>query len=408
MRFKPAALMFVSLFLATAACDIHAQSQEDMYRTLLSSPGKLEIVRHPPAADYSRMPSRGKITSLPSYQPESENNWQVDIRSCDLSSLDLMDRLEDLMYADFDTRTIWPSLLPNGFDIEHIMELGKNPGLGLRDIHKQGINGAGVGIAVIDQALLVDHVEYKDQLRLYEEIHWGKGSAASMHGPAVASIAVGRNVGVAPAADLYFIAEWHARSKAGGGFAFELTPLAHAIDRIVEINRSLPQERGIRVISMSLGINPRMDAFDLVKEAISKAEKAGIYTVYVGSERFMGLGRKPFANPDEITSYGPGLFWKKSGTGNASSLMVPMDSRCTAAPNGESDYAFYRSGGMSWTVPWVAGLYALACQVKPDITPQIFWQVARETSVVASARFGDKTQQFGRVINPRDLLDKLK
>ena len=408
MKSKCTALVFFGLFLVLSPRGIRAQPEDAMYMTLLSSPGKLEIVRHPPAADYTRMISRGKLTSLPSYQPESERNWQVDIRSCNLSSLDLMDRLEDLLYADYDSRTIWPELLPSGFDVEHIMDLGKNPGLGLRDIHKQGITGTGVGVAIIDQALLVNHVEYKDRLRLYEEIHWRRGSEAEMHGPAVASIAVGQNVGVAPGADLYYIAEWHARSKAGGGFEFELTPLAQAIDRIVEINRSLLQDRRIRVISISLGINSRMNAFDLVKEAILKAEKAGIYTVYVGSEQFMGLGRSPLTDPDEIASYGPGLFWKKSITGKLNSLMVPMDSRCTAAPNGDSDYAFYRSGGMSWSVPWVAGLYALACQEKPDITPQMFWQVARETGVVASTTLDGKTQQYGRIINPKDLLRKLK
>lgn len=31
-------------------------------------------------------------------------------------------------------------------------------------------NGIGIGIAIIDQSLLTDHVEYKDRLRLYEEI----------------------------------------------------------------------------------------------------------------------------------------------------------------------------------------------------------------------------------------------
>ena len=113
MKSKCTALVFFGLFLVLSPRGIRAQPEDAMYMTLLSSPGKLEIVRHPPAADYTRMISRGKLTSLPSYQPESERNWQVDIRSCNLSSLDLMDRLEDLLYADYDSRTIWPVLLPS-------------------------------------------------------------------------------------------------------------------------------------------------------------------------------------------------------------------------------------------------------------------------------------------------------
>lgn len=85
------------------------------------------------------------------------------------------------------------------------METGKNPGLNIRKLHQIGITGKGVGLAIIDQRLLVDHCEYKNQLRMYEEIHVAKGSGASMHGAAVASIAVGKTIGVAPDADLYFV-----------------------------------------------------------------------------------------------------------------------------------------------------------------------------------------------------------
>ena len=59
----------------------------------------------------------------------------------------------------------------SGFNPDSIMEIGKNPGLNVRKLHKAGITGKGVGIAIIDQNLLVDHCEYKDQLRMYEEIH---------------------------------------------------------------------------------------------------------------------------------------------------------------------------------------------------------------------------------------------
>jgi len=56
-----------------------------------------------------------------------------------------------------------------------------------------------------------------------------------------------------------------------------------------------------------------------------------------------------------------------------------MDSRCTAGSYGEEDYVFWGSGGMSWVVPYVAGLYALACHADPDVTPEAFWQAAMET-----------------------------
>lgn len=385
-----------------------AQAGED-FVTILSSPGKLEIVRHPQMPDYKKIMNRGKIASLPSYNPSSQDDWQVDIRSCDLSSLNIADRLGDLLQADFDSKTVWPSRVPSGFDHQRIMEYGKNPGLGIRELHRRGITGAGVGIAIIDQPLLVDHIEYRDRLKLYEEIHIDKNSMAQMHGPAVASIAVGKSVGVAPKADLYFIAEFCAIPKADGEFDIDLTYIAQSIDRIVEINRTLPPKRKIRVISISLGIGPEWQKYDLARTAIANAEREGIYTVHTESApQCMGLGRDPMADPDRYDSYGPGKFWARNWNSMKTFYMIPMDSRCTAAPNGVADYAFYRSGGLSWSVPWVAGLYALACQVKPDITPAIFWEAARKTSVAGHAALDGADEEFGRILNPRALIESLR
>jgi len=351
--------------------------QSDRYRTLLSPNNKLSIVRKPNAADYSFF-HPGKMTELPSYNPNSGGMWKVDLRSSDLANLDLSERLDDLLYADFDSKTQWPDKLPDGFEPQMIMELGKNPGLGLRELHKKGITGKGIGLAIIDQGLLVDHVEYKEQLKMYEEIHCSD-EEASMHGPAVASIAVGKTVGVAPEADLYYIAETHGIVNEKGQFDWDLSWLAKSIDRIVEVNKTLPEDKKIRVISISLGIGGNINGYEKALESIEKAKQEGIYTVYVGSNQYMGLGRNPLKNADDITSFTKREFWKKQEYDNYQ-LLIPMDSRCTASPTGVNDYVFYRNGGVSWTVPYVAGLYALACQVNPDITPDVFWEEAFNTS----------------------------
>jgi hypothetical protein len=108
-----------------------------------------KIDRHPAGGDFGR----GALESLPHYNPKSTENWQVDLRGRDISRLDLRKSLDDLLYADFDSRTTWPTAdrMPEGFDHERIMELGKNPGLGVRKVHERGITGRGIGIAIIDQ-----------------------------------------------------------------------------------------------------------------------------------------------------------------------------------------------------------------------------------------------------------------
>lgn len=76
---------------------------------------------------------------------------------------------------------------------DEILDFNKNPSLVIRAFHEQGITGTGIGLAIIDQALLQRHEQYEDKLMLYERIHCIDG-AAQMHGAAVASIAVGKDI----------------------------------------------------------------------------------------------------------------------------------------------------------------------------------------------------------------------
>jgi hypothetical protein len=154
------------------------------------------------------------------------------------------------------------------------------------------------------------------------------------------------------------------------------------------------------VISISLGINGQMGDYELARRSIEAATEQGIYVAYVGSDPYMGMGRDPMADPDSFDSWKAGQFWAGGGTGS-DQIMIPMDARCTASPTGTSDYVFYSEGGMSWTVPWVAGLYALACQVKPSVTRGEFWATAAATAVTNNAG-------FGKIMDPEALIAALQ
>ena len=65
---------------------------------------------------------------------------------------------------------------------------------------------------------------------------------AEMHGPMVASVAVGKNLGVAPDADLYFIACRMGTWNTDGKFKHDLGYVAKAIERIISINQTLPAD----------------------------------------------------------------------------------------------------------------------------------------------------------------------
>jgi hypothetical protein len=361
----------------------------------------------------------GKITELPTYDPDSDEQWQMDLRSYDVSALDFRNSLNDLLYASFDDKTVWPpkERMPAGFDREKIMETGKNPGLGIRTLQDEGITGKNIGIAIIDLTLLVDHQEYSKQLRLYEETEDIRGGwrMTQMHGPAVASIAVGKTVGVAPEADLYYIANVFCSGTGSGGLDFGC--LAKSVRRIMEINRQLPPDRKIRVLSMSIGWEPESKGYAEIQAAVQEAKDAGIFIICSSESEIYGfnfhaLGRFPLADPDAFDSYEPGLWWAKrfyQGQMELNdTLLVPMDSRTTASPTGNAEYVFYREGGWSWAIPYIAGVYALAAQVRPNVTPDLFWSTALHTGRTIQLDHGGKTYSFGTILDPVALIRALQ
>ena len=323
-----------------------------------------------------------------------------DVRHMDISDADLS-AVEDYNDLSFSTSTVWPDELPEGFDPEAILELGKNPGLGIRDIHAQGITGKGVSIAIIDQALYTGHQEYKDNLMTSESIHGTM--SASMHGSAVCSIAAGREVGVAPDAKIYYISTYTGHNDENGGDDNDFSILADCIRRVVAINQKLPAQEKIRVISVSQGYRPTDLGYEELMAAIEEADQAGIFVLTVSAELFyrgfpfVGMSRDYMADPDDVNSYGPAdLLSVGQSSGN---YLVPMGSRTYASFTGEDQYEIDHQGGVSWAVPWLAGLYALCCQVKPEITPQEFIDTVKATST---------TVDFGHVVNPAAIMDALQ
>jgi hypothetical protein len=81
-----------------------------------------------------------------------------------------------------------------------------------------------------------------------------------------------------------------------------------------------------------------------------------------------------------------------------------MDSRATAGPTGQNDYAFYRVGGVSWTIPYVAGLCALAVQVDPHITLDRLLALAFSTGREIQVKHDGKSATLGPIVDPEALI----
>lgn len=71
-------------------------------------------------------------------------------------------------------------------------------------------------------------------------------------------------------------------------------------------------------------------------------------------------------------------------------LLVPMDSRAVASPTSKEEYVFYRQGGWSWSIPYVAGMYAL------------------ETGRAIKVNHEGQVIPFGPILDPAALIQALQ
>ncbi|MDD4295782.1 MAG: S8/S53 family peptidase [Ruminiclostridium sp.] len=402
-------LLFVILTFILFQCN-SILSYNTQMKTNQNNNLNIGIVRYPEAS-YSQSLIYKNFDQLP-----RNKSSLMSLRNTDLSMFNLKTYNSALLNAEFDSLTIWPKELPTGFNPNSIMNNGKNPGLSINKLHEAGINGNGVGIAVIDLPPLVNHNEYKENIVFYEEIHIAQ-ETASMHGTATASIAVGKTVGVAPGSNLYFIGV-NLEDKTLYGKSINYIYLAQAIERIIQINNGLPSWRKIRVISVSIGLIESRSGFKRLMDVIQNANNHGIFVITTSLEKqykilLMGLDRAPLSDPNTISSYKPGIFWsnafytQEDWINNYPKILTPMDSRTVASSTGENDYYFCRNGGLSFTVPYLSGLYALACQVNPQITPEYFLKKILETGNSIDIEYENNNLNLSTIINPFMLINNI-
>jgi len=306
-----------------------------------------------------------------------------------LVRLNLKDQIKFLNSMTYDSLTEWPpeDSLPQGFHPVRFIENAKNPGLGIRALHEKGIDGTGVGIAIIDQPLLLGHTEYTSCLTRYDETGL-KDLPPQMHGSPVASIAVGKNLGVAPGASLTYFAvpTWDRDNM----------PYIDALKKILQWNKNLPEQEKIRAVSLSTGMFSNYPHYEEWKEMLAKAEDQGIIVITCDPAMldYGILALDPGENPDKFESYKTGIYVSEGDV-----LRVPGANKTVASHRGNDVYTFDRMGGMSWGAPYIAGLAALAYQVNPDIRPIEIIQFLLETVVTTDA---------GPIVNPKGFIEKVR
>lgn len=138
------------------------------------------------------------------------NNW-IDLASkedmfnlwgfcwCDLTNHDLSQLdAKHLRKITFNSSTKWPNQnkMPSNFNPKSILEKGKNPMLEISELHKLGITGKGITVAVIDSLPYLKNIEIKKQN--IEIINLFNITQHHFHGDCAIANLCGKNIGIAP------------------------------------------------------------------------------------------------------------------------------------------------------------------------------------------------------------------
>jgi serine protease AprX len=293
----------------------------------------------------------------------------------------------------FDDSTIWSKEdLPIA---QNILNLGMNPGLGIRELHSEGITGKNVTVAIIDQNLVPDHPEFQGKILKYYDVGTNQPpDQGSMHGPAVTSLLVGENIGTAPDAKVYYVA--------APSWLEDAQYYADALDWIVEENEKLPDGNKIRVVSVSTMpsglwalLHKNNDAWD---GAYKRAMNAGILVLDCTYEQGITVPCTYDVNePDNIAKCIPN--WSGPINPPHKRINIPT-SRTTAIEQGGFSYQFTGDGGLSWSVPYLAGVLAMGWQINPELTGDQLLDM-----IFASAY---KTDGPADTIDPRAFIDMVR
>jgi subtilisin family serine protease len=323
-------------------------------------------------------------------------NTEGEDKSIIISVGDTIDEM--LLTLTFNERTRWESSLINTGLPKKIMELGKIKGLGIEELHKEGILGTGTTVAIIDQPLDLNHPEYKGKIIAYKNFDPKKNSS-SMHGPAVTSLLVGNEVGVAPGTKVIYAAvpTWL------GDTIYEV----EALRWIIEQNKKLPDNQKIKFVSVSANpssIGSRSKNANKWEPAVKKASEEGIEVIDC-TGKIYELGPAYYGDiyhKEDFENLRPG-FHDKTGRLDYSNafILTPTSLRTVAEAYGDGiyGYTYCGQGGLSWGIPYIVGTLLLGSELNKTMSAKDLIECLYETRYEKEGFY---------YINPKAFLELVK
>lgn len=286
---------------------------------------------------------------------------------------------EILRRLSISTYTLLPRVHPFNLDLKSYINKD------IQELHNQGITGAGINVAVIDQGFPTVHDEFKECLKDYKDY---QTNSHSFHGITVISSLAGKNLGVAPNANIYFYGIREAKQN------LICEDTIKALKDIYERNIN---GENIRIVSISGYAHTLSSEFESIKENL-KSQDCYIIDSPTFGKKLTCINERTI---DGKTTYYYSE-WQQEKPENLSFLKsriaVPF-SGVSPLWNTEHDYKIGGDTSYSWVIPRLSGIFALCLQLKPDMTLDELENLIVETKTV--------TEEGITIINPRGIIEKL-
>ncbi|MBO5948713.1 hypothetical protein J6Q66_07755 [bacterium] len=264
--------------------------------------------------------------------------------------------LEKMKFTD---STFEDCKFPQGFDLNIIIENGKNPGLNIKKMQKMS-TGKNIHAIIIDNPL-TNHNDFKDKnITTKNTLLSTFTKAAHQHGTSVTGILTQ----IAPDVNVQHFGMTGSNNlmKTEEPFVFQ---------EVLKSLETTPQNKKPKIISTSAYIqNP--EKTNPIIEKIQKEHGCWVLSVGEFDKNFGYLDKiNPAGNPDDFENYRFGYQYSED------IVYINSGDRTLPSAADKTGYRHDSKGCASWAVPTIAGLYVAAAEVKPDITPEEFIQVAK-------------------------------
>lgn len=294
---------------------------------------------------------------------------------------------EQFANINFDSNTKFSKAQQVKFKPQELLERGKNFGLGLEKLHKAGIDGTGINVAIIDWAFDIDNDEFldkegKSRVVIYDDEKANEKfqNRDGFHGKSVTSLFAGSNTGVAPKAKINY-------------FAINDCPLKNdrqdILEKILDINNSGGEK--IEIVSMSSSFQNDEEN----EKYTNRLKEKGC--AFLSStnfwKHFVYGDRNTYEDLDDPNNINIMEMLK----GHSEKICIPCGGR--SYPQIRKGYMYCGGGSASWAIPQVAGLYVISKQMDKNITYDEFSDVCVKTCHI--------NKEGIKVINPEGIVREI-